>query len=246
MKPEQPKLYDQLASWFHLVTSPANYAEEAEFARGLIAASSDAPVVSVLELGSGGGNNASHLKAHFKMTLTDMSSVMLDQSKRINPECEHLVGDMRSIRLGRDFDAVFVHDAICHLTTREDLEACMKTAFLHCKAGGVAVFMPDAIKELFQSAVHHGGHDGDGRSVRYLEWAFDTDPNDTTYTVDFAYMLREGNGPVRVEHDTLVMGLFSREQWLTWLAGIGFTARSVEDPYGREVFVGVRPPDSRS
>jgi len=53
-------------------------------------------------------------------------------------------------------------------------------------------------------------------------------------------MFREDNGPVRVEHDTLVMGLFSRESWLTWLRDAGFDACMVEDPYGREVFVGVR------
>jgi len=240
MKPDHPKLYSQLASWFHILTSPVDYAEEAEFARGLLSASANTPGASVLELGSGGGNNASHLKAHFKMTLTDLSSVMLDESRKINPECEHLLGDMRSIRLGRQFDAVFVHDAVCHLTTREDLMACMTTASIHCKPGGVVVFMPDAVRERFQSAVHHGGHDGEGRSIRYLEWAYDSDPADSTYTVDFAYMLREGNGPVRVEHDRLVMGLFSREEWLGWLRESGFSARSVDDPYGREVFVGVR------
>jgi trans-aconitate methyltransferase len=240
MKPEEPKLYHHLAAWYHLVTSPANYAEEAEFARGLLAGSGAIPVSSVLELGSGGGNNAFHLKAHFRMTLTDLSSVMLDQSRRINPECEHILGDMRSIRLGRQFDAVFVHDAVCHLTVAEDLKACMATARDHCKPGGVAVFMPDAVREGFQSAVHHGGHDGDGRSVRYLEWAFDSDPSDTQYTVDFAYMLREGNGPVRVEHDTLVMGLFSRVDWLSWLKSAGFSPRALEDPYGREVFVALR------
>jgi len=241
MKPEGPKLYSQLASWFHILTSPADYAEEAEFARKLMAESAMVPVSSVLELGCGGGNNASHLKAHFRMTLLDLSTEMLNQSRKINSECEHIVGDMRTVRLGRLFDAVFIHDAVCHLSTRESLTACMETAFAHCKPGGVALFMPDAVREGFRSAVHHGGHDSDGRSIRYLEWAYDSDPSDTTYTVDFAIMLREGNGPVRVEHDTLLMGLFSREDWVRWLSEAGFRARSVEDPYGREVFVGVRP-----
>jgi trans-aconitate methyltransferase len=174
------------------------------------------------------------------MTLTDLSQHMLNQSRKINPECEHIVGDMKALRLGREFDAVFVHDAVCHLTTREDLTACMKTAFAHCKPGGVALFMPDAVREGFRAAVHHGGHDDDGRSIRYLEWAYDRDSSDTTYTVDFAIMIREGTGPVRVEHDTLLMGLFSRDEWLNWLDDCGFNARSVEDPYGREVFVGRR------
>ena len=71
--PDLPKLYGELAPWFHLLSSPPDYAEEAEFARGLIQEASATPPGNVLELGSGGGNNASHLKAYFKMTLVDLS-----------------------------------------------------------------------------------------------------------------------------------------------------------------------------
>jgi trans-aconitate methyltransferase len=240
MNPEQPRLYSEFASWFHLLTAPSSYVEEAEFARKTLIEASSTPVRTILELGAGGGNNAFHLKAHFVMTLTDRSPQMLERSQAINPECEHVQGDMRSLRLSRQFDAVFVHDALSYLTTRNDLLACMRTAYTHCKPGSVALFMPDFVRERFRPSVHHGGHDGDGRSLRYFEWIFDPDPADTTYTNDFAYMLREGNGPVRVEHDTHVMGLFSREEWLEWLREAGFEARMIEDPYEREVFVAVK------
>src|SRR4029079_11967617 len=116
-EPEQPKLYGELASWFHLLSSPVDYAEEAEFARTLLAPAASAPPQTLLELGSGGGNNASHLKAHFQMTLVDLSPGMLAVSRQLNPECEHVEGDMCAVRLGRLFDAVFVHDAIMYLTT---------------------------------------------------------------------------------------------------------------------------------
>ena len=233
-----PKLYSELASWFHLLTSPKDYAEEAEFARNTLVEASTTPIRTVLELGAGGGNNASHMKTAFAMTLTDLSQSMLDESRRINPDCEHIAGDMRTIRLGRVFDAVFVHDALTYLTTREDLIQCMKTAVIHCRPGGVALFMPDFVRETFVSGVHHGGHDGDGRSMRYFEWTFDPDPTDTTYTIDFVLLLREGNSPVRVEHDLHVNGLFSRGDWLDCLKAAGFkSSRMVVDPYGREVFV---------
>ena len=210
---EPPKLYGELASWFHLLTAPSDYAEEAEFARKLMAEGSPSPPHTVLELGSGGGNNASHLKAHFQMTLVDLSPGMLDLSRTLNPECEHLAGDMKSLRLGRLFDAVFIHDAIMYMTTESDLHQVFETAFLHCKAGGTALFMPDVVRETFVPLATHGGHDGEGRSIRYIEWTFDTDPYDTTYTVDFAYLLREGNEPVRVVHDHHMFGIFPREVW---------------------------------
>src|SRR5215510_3991192 len=104
---ELPKLYGELASWFHLLSSPADYAEEAEFVRKLLTESGAVAPRTVLELGSGGGNNVSHLKAHFHMTLVDLSPGMLALSRTLNPECEHLQGDMKTLRLGRTFDAVF-------------------------------------------------------------------------------------------------------------------------------------------
>ena len=81
------------------------------------------------------------------------------------------------------------------------------------------------------------------RSIRYIEWTFDPDPSDTTYTVDFAYLLREGRGPVHVIHDTHLFGIFPRETWLNTLRSNGFEPRTVTDPWGREVFVGRRRPE---
>jgi len=239
--PDAPKLYGELASWFHLLSSPGDYGEEAEFARSLLVETELPSPVTLLELGSGGGNNASHLKAHFKMTLVDLSEGMLDLSRKLNPECEHIQGDMTTLRLGRFFDAVFVHDAIMYMTTEDDLRRALETARAHCKPRAVALFMPDVIRETFVSLTTHGGHDSetsDGRSIRYIEWTFDPDPSDTTYTVDFAYLLRQGRGPVRVVHDTHVFGIFPRDTWLRLLRETGFDGRAVTDPWGREVFVG--------
>src|SRR5215831_5282157 len=144
--PDLPRLYGELASWFHLLSSPPDYAEEADFARGLLMETGKAPPRTVLELGSGGGNNASHLKAHFQMTLVDLSPGMLELSRQLNPECEHMLGDMKTLRLGRGFDAVFVHDAIMYMTTEDDLRRAIETAFVHCRTGGAAVFMPDVVR----------------------------------------------------------------------------------------------------
>ena len=241
-----PKLYGELASWFHLLTAPADYAEEAAFYRKKLIEASARPPRTVLELGSGGGNNASHLKAHFEMTLTDLSPEMLELSRTINPELEHIEGDMRTVRLEREFDAVFVHDAIAYMTSEADLRAAMETSFVHCRPGGVALFAPDDLRENFRPATSHGGHDGDGRSLRYLEWTWDPDPDDTVYTVDFAYLLREADGSVRVEQDRHLCGLFARDDWLRLLSDVGFEPQALPFEHsdvepGSELFVGVKP-----
>jgi SAM-dependent methyltransferase len=245
---DAPKLYHELAAWFHLLTAPAEYAEEAEFYTKQLIAACDRPPKTVLELGSGGGNNASHMKARFEMTLTDISPQMLAISRSINPECEHIEGDMRTLRSGREFDAVFVHDAIVYMKTEEDLRAAIETAFVHCRRGGAALFAPDHVKEKFRPYTDHGGHNGeDGRGLRYLEWTWDPDPSDDTYTVDFAYLLRDADGSVRVEQDRHIEGLFSRDTWLRLLAGAGFQPKMVPfdhselDPGSYEVFVASKP-----
>jgi SAM-dependent methyltransferase len=243
----KPKMYAEFADWWPLLSAPEEYAEEAAFYWQALIAACDRPLRTLLELGSGGGNNASHLKAHARLTLVDPAPGMLAVSRALNPECEHVEGDMRTVRLGRPFDGVFVHDAVCYMTTEADLRRAVETAFVHCAPGGAALFAPDCVRETFLPSTDHGGHDGDGRALRYLEWAWDPDPNDTTYLVEYAYLLRSADGTVRVEHDRHVEGLFTRADWLRLLAEVGFQPTIVpftHSDFGDgpiDVFVGKRP-----
>lgn len=240
-----PRLYDELAPWFHLLTAPEDYAEEAALYRRLLTEASDGPLRTVLELGSGGGNNASHLKAHFELTLVDRSPQMLELSRSLNPECRHVVGDMRDVRLGETFDAVFVHDAVAYITTESDLAATITTASGQVRPGGVVLFVPDYVRERFEPHTGTGGHDGPERGLRYLEWVWDPDPADTTYLCDFAYLLRDEDGSVRCEYDRHVCGLFDRVTWLELIEAAGLRARAHvtepdEEPAGAELFVGTK------
>jgi SAM-dependent methyltransferase len=241
------KMYDALAPWWPLLSAPADYEEEAAFYGETLAGAADRPPLTVLELGSGGGNNASHLKARFEMVLVEPSAGMLAVSRVLNPECEHVAGDMRTVRLGRQFDGVFVHDAVCYMTTEADLRLAIETAFVHCRPGGAALFAPDFVSENFRPSSDHGGHDNQTHGMRYLEWTRDPDPADTTYVVDYAFLLRAPDGTVRVEHDRHVEGLFSRTTWLRLLAEAGFEPRVVPfehselEPGSHEVFVARRP-----
>jgi SAM-dependent methyltransferase len=237
------RLYSELAEWWPTFSAPAEYREEATFFARVLGESCVPAPRTLLELGSGGGNNASHLKAHFAMTLVDMSPQMLAVSRALNPECEHLEGDIRTLRLGRTFDAVFVHDAICHMTSESDLSAVMETAFDHCRPGGAALFAPDFVRETFVENTDHGGNDTDRGSVRFLQWTTDPDPSDTTYFVDFAILIRDLEGGMRVEHDRHTYGLFARPAWRRLLRDVGFelkTKRAVTDDFGRDLFVGHR------
>jgi SAM-dependent methyltransferase len=216
-----PRAYTDLAGWFHLMTAPADYAEEAAFYLRELRKAASRPINTIVELGSGGGNNASHMKQHAVLTLVDRSPPMVELSKTINPECEHRVGDMRTVRLGRRFDAVFVHDAVDYLTTEDDLGAAILTASLHCEPGGAVLFAPDEVVETFRPATSSGGHSDRTRSFHYDSRTWDPDPNDSTYLMEMTYRLEETGRPARVIEDPHELGLFPRATWLALFGAAG-------------------------
>ncbi|MHC4713774.1 MAG: class I SAM-dependent methyltransferase [Planctomycetota bacterium] len=232
-----------------MLSSPEDYAEEAQWYRQAMVSAGKTNIRSLLELGSGGGNNASHLKKHFQMTLVDLSTGMLDVSRKLNPECEHIQGDMRSVRLGRQFDAVFVHDAVSYMTSEKDLRSVIETAYEHCARGGVALFAPDHTREAFRPSTSHGGHDEGVRGLRYLEWTWDGDPTDTTYSSHMVYVIRFGDGRIQVVDDMHTLGLFGKEDWLRMMAEVGFEPSALPfehseiEPGSALVFLGLKPCD---
>ena len=239
------RMYGDLAVWWPLISPPERYAEEATFTTRVIQ-SAAIPVGEVLELGCGGGHSASHLKANFDMTLVDLSEDMLEMSKRLNPECRHEQGDMRTVRLGRSFDAVFVHDAIDYMVTESDLASAMATAFAHCRPGGIAIMEPDHTAETFEESSGQDGSDSDdGRGVRYHEWTRDPDPSDTWIETDYSFEFRHADGSVDTVDETHWTGLFPNATWERLLSEAGFepamvTEETSEERPPRVFFVGHR------
>jgi SAM-dependent methyltransferase len=207
----------------------------------MLDAACDRPPETLLELGSGGGSLAFHLKSRLALTLTDLSPRMLEVSRRANPECEHLQGDMRTLRLGRRFDVVLIHDAVMYLIGEASLRAALATAAIHCRPGGVLLVLPDCVRETLALETECGGEDApDGRGLRYLEWSWDPDPADDWIETAYAFVLRGSDGSVRAELDRHRCGVFPRDTWRRLLAEAGFEATSRRDPWQREVFVGRR------
>ncbi|MCZ6641488.1 MAG: class I SAM-dependent methyltransferase [Gammaproteobacteria bacterium] len=236
------KMYDEIADWWPLLSPKEGYAEEAGFFIKTMRANGLPDSPTLLELGAGGGSNAYYLKQHFaQVTISDLSEKMLAVSQRHNPECEHVVGDMKTIRLNRCFDIVFIHDAIDYMTTTEELSQVFLTTFLHCQERGSAIFVPDHVLETFEESTDHGGVDDEHRAFRFLEWSYDPDESDSTYVTEYVYLLRENGRPLRVEHEQHVSGLFARADWLRLLREAGFEPKIVVDDFARDVFVAYKP-----
>ena len=223
------ELYERLTDWYLLLDPRDEHADEGAHFSEVFRAALGAGGGNLLELGSGAGNDAYFIKAHFACTLVDPSSQMRALSRAQNPGCEHVDGDMRTVRLDRTFDAVFVHDAIVYMRTEAEVRACADTAFAHLRPGGVAVFAPDCTRESFHECTEVDENSDGSRSLRCLAWSWDPDPDDTTYTVDYAFMLRDETG-LRVVHDRHLEGLFADATWVRILEAAGFQVERLNRP----------------
>ena len=242
------RLYDELAYLWPIISPPEDYAEEAIHWRRAIRENLGGGRHKILELGVGGGHNLSHLTADFRATAVDISPRMLDLSRRLNPGVEHHVGDMRTVRLGRKFDAVLVHDAISYMLTEEDLRAVFTTARIHLRPGGLLLVAPDLVRDTFVGGkvlrwpARSPQRSGDP-AVSVEEHLNDCDPSDTVVESLFVYTITEG-GIQRVECDLHLSGLFSIAVWIALMQEAGFAVEALPlpgdgDGCGEHLFRGV-------
>lgn len=235
-------MYEELRPWYPLIDPRDEHADEAALVERHLRDVLGPGRHRLLELGSGAGNLASFLES-FDRTLTDISPGMLELAARQNPGVRLLVGDMRNLRVGERFDVVLAHDAICYLQTESDLRQTFETAFEHMRPGGVALFIPDCVRESFVESTEYYEVDVDDLGLRGVAWMRDPDPSDTVCTVDYTWLCRRGD-QVRPVHETHVEGLFPTATWERLLTGVGFDVtlveRDAEPPYCAFSFLGRR------
>ena len=152
---------------------------------------------------------------------TDLAPAMLKISEGLNPSVEHVVGDMRTLRLDRKFDAVFVLDAVSYMVSEADLRQTFETARAHLEPGGVFIAGPDWLEGItaIPNLSCKLGKDGE---LSYAEYVHDPDPDDTEIELIFNYFIPQEDGSVAVEEDRHRHGLFPLETWLLTMRDAGF------------------------
>lgn len=229
MAKEKHRLYSDLAWLWPLWGGPGEYAAYCDNAIRLIEAHARRPVRTLLNLGCGGGKNAFNLKGRYAVTGLDLSPAMLDNARRLNPDCSFVRGDMRSFRLPMRFDAVLVEDAICYMTSEADLGSVFQCAYDALEPGGVMLVGPDDTTETFvqnESAVTPAATADKPADldVVFVENDYDPDPTDSVYDALMIYIIRQ-NGKLRIEEDLHHLGLFPMETWRRLVREPGFEVR---------------------
>jgi SAM-dependent methyltransferase len=221
------RLYNDLAWLWPLWENVNAYQPESELFARLIRKHAQIRVRTLLDMGCGGGKNAFHLKRHFQVTGIDKSDAMLANARKLNLECDFHRKDMRNFSLGRQFDSVFINDAITYMKTERELRHVFDMAYKHLRPGGVMLSCPDRCKERFkqnETTVWTSKHPG--RELTFIENNYDPDPKDQTYESTFVYLIRM-KGKLRIEHDFHVCGLFALNVWRRLLGKARFQVTEV-------------------
>lgn len=179
---------------------------------------------TLLDAGCGGGKNIFNLRKHFCVTGLDLSEQMLALAADLNPGCELIRGDMRLFELDRQFDAVFLDDAVSYLLTEADVTGALRQFHKHLAPGGVLAFSLDATTESFQNnrtqvfqSVPSAKHPDTQVTFVANEYLRPDGCIDDT----FIYLIRQ-QGALRIETDHHVLGLFPLAVWQELLEKTGF------------------------
>ena len=224
----EERLCRELA-WLWPVISPlAKHVKENEEFSKIIQAHCPVRPVTLLHLGCGGGHDDFTLKKHFKVTGIDISEAMLGLARRLNPEADYHLGDMKTVRLDKTFNSVIIGDSVSYMLTRDDLLSVFQTAFVHLEPGGVLLTLAEETLENFQqSKTLCSDHVQGDVEVTFIQNYYDPDRQDTSYEVTLIFLVRR-NGQLTVEVDRHTLGLFNLNTWLELLREVGFSVEQTE------------------
>ena len=160
---------------------------------------------------------------------------MLEIAIKRNPEVDYHHGDMRTIELGKKFDAVTIPESIGYMTTKEDLKRAIATANKHLKPGGVLLIMAN-IKETFKpNNFVYTGKKGDIEIVIF-ENNYIPHDNDSIYEATIIYLIRD-KGKLKTYTDVHTLGLFDKKTWFSLLKEKGFEVKETKKEHFYDEYI---------
>lgn len=143
------QVFGHYARYYDLLYRDKDYAAEAAYVASHIQKNNSA-AKTILELGCGTGAHAEFLaRLGFTVVGVDLSQTMLEQAEirkagltdEIAARLTFIQGDIRTVRTGKQYDAVIsLFHVMSYQTTNDDLENSFATAFTHLNSGGVFLF----------------------------------------------------------------------------------------------------------
>ncbi len=221
--------YNQLAWTEDFLADPEDYEQEVAHYVDLVREHASLPVHTLLHLGCGAGGQDHFFKRAFSVTGVDLSIGMLDKARAKNPEIEYIEGDMRTVRLDRQFDAVVIPDSIDYIATMGGLQQVIHTAALHLRPGGVLLVVCSTAEQYRNNNFVYSGEKGDVH-VTLFENNFASPYKPQTHEITLFYLIRR-HGELKTYSEHIIAGLFAQASWEAVFKEAGLTVYS-QDLFG--------------
>ena len=138
--------FKKYSYYYDLLYKDKNYEAEADYVKAKLLQKKQS-IKTVLEFGSGTGQHARLLSQRgFEMCGVERSKTMIEKARS---ETDRLglqsiqfeQGDLRSVRIGKKFDAVIaLFHVLSYQTSNADAQAMFETAATHIETGGIFLF----------------------------------------------------------------------------------------------------------
>lgn len=131
------------AATYDALYEEKDYEAECDLVERVFREYGDGGVRTILDLGCGTGNHAQPLaRRGYEVVGVDRSEPMLERARAKGGDgVDFELGDVRDIRLDREFDAVLMLFAVLgYQYTNEDVLAALRTAHVHLRPGGLLLF----------------------------------------------------------------------------------------------------------
>ncbi|MBN1693808.1 methyltransferase domain-containing protein [candidate division WOR-3 bacterium] len=229
MNKSEWKAYTELAWVDMIVSSPKEIAQETELYSKTIKENAETETKTLLHLACGAGMNDYTFKKHFEVTGVDISQDMLSLAKELNPEIIYIYGDMRTIELGKKFDAVAIPDSIDYMKTKEDLKKVIRNANKNLNPGGVLLIVAHPKETFKENNFVYTGKKGD-IEITVFENNYISPKNDSIYEATIIYLIRK-KGKLETHIDIHTLGLFDKKTWFSLLKGEGFEVKETKEEH---------------
>ena len=217
--------YEKLAWVDTLLCKPEDVAEEASLYCRTIKESSTRLPRTLLHLGCGAGFHDHTFKGHFRVTGVDISRGMLKIARRLNPGIDYRRADMRSVRIGKPYDAVIIPESIGYMTTQNSLRRALHTASLHLNRSGVLLVVAHLQEEFRENNFAYSASKGNC-AVTVFENNHILNSSKNCYEATMVYLIRR-NGRLKIYTDRHRIGLFRASVWNGLLKNEGFSVKKL-------------------
>jgi len=207
------------------------YAPEASRVKTLLAKHGLRPQANLLVLACGTGAHIPYFKDEYNVAGLDLSEDMLTLAREKFPGVPFHCGNLIDFRLDTKFDAMIcLYGSIGFVKTVDNLRTTMKTIASHLSPGGLVLITPWSTVEEFQEGLVVDAADRPEWKIARMEQIRLKEPG--IVEVTFHHLLGKNND-VTYHKQSMEIGLFSRQEYLSAITDAGLTV--VEEYKGTDV-----------